>query len=219
MANELAMDKVFAIRALDQAGWSARRIARELGIHRETVGRHLRLARAESEAAGALPLGPDDPSKPARNPPTGSGLSSKPARNLPTGSGTAPAAESMPAAAVERDGSEGVGGPADDAFAALGPPACSRRSGPASACEPYREVVLLGLEQGLTAQRIWQDLVAEQGFGGGYDSVKRFVRHLRTASPLPFRRMPRGQLPCIWIHSAYQLRPLRTPFHTPAGML
>ena len=63
------------------------------------------------------------------------------------------------------------------------------RSGPASACEPLREVVQVKLEEGLSAQRIWQDLVAEHGFGGGYDSVKRFVRRLRTARPLPFRRM------------------------------
>lgn len=58
-----------------------------------------------------------------------------------------------------------------------------------SHCEPYEEVVLAKLEQGLSAQRIFQDLVQEQGFSHGYDSVKRFVRHLRTSSDLPFRRM------------------------------
>jgi hypothetical protein len=30
-----------------------------------------------------------------------------------------------------------------------------------SACEPYRQVILEKLEQGLTAQRIYQDLVGE----------------------------------------------------------
>jgi transposase len=45
------------------------------------------------------------------------------------------------------------------------------------------------LEQGLSAQRIWQDLVADHGFSASYSSVKRFVRRLRKASPLPFRRM------------------------------
>jgi transposase len=45
------------------------------------------------------------------------------------------------------------------------------------------------LEQGLSAQRIWQDLRADHGFDGGYDSVKRFVRRLKTTTPLPFRRM------------------------------
>jgi len=55
--------------------------------------------------------------------------------------------------------------------------------------EPYRQEILAKLEQGLCAQRIWQDLVGEHGFGSGYDSVKRFVRKLKRAQPLPFRRM------------------------------
>ena len=42
--------------------------------------------------------------------------------------------------------------------------------------------------QGLSAQRIWQDLYSEHGFAGGYDSVKRFVRKL-APSDLPFRRI------------------------------
>jgi transposase len=45
------------------------------------------------------------------------------------------------------------------------------------------------LDAGLSAQRIYQDLVSEQKFTGGYDSVKRFVRQLDAAHPLPFRRM------------------------------
>jgi transposase len=46
-----------------------------------------------------------------------------------------------------------------------------------------------GLEQGLSAQRIFQDLVAEHQFAGSYQSVKRFVARLGQARPLPFRRM------------------------------
>jgi len=56
-------------------------------------------------------------------------------------------------------------------------------------CEPFRATILAKLDQRLSAQRIWQDLVAEHGFLGGYDSVKRFVRKLGAATPLPFRRM------------------------------
>jgi transposase len=62
-------------------------------------------------------------------------------------------------------------------------------SGPVSDCQPYREVILAKLEQGLSAQRIQQDLVREHGFASGYDSVKRFVRKLGASQPLPFRRM------------------------------
>jgi len=62
-------------------------------------------------------------------------------------------------------------------------------SGPSSRCEPFREIIVEGLDRGLSVQRIWQDLRTEHGFEGGYDSVKRFVRRLRDSTPLPFRRM------------------------------
>ena len=62
-------------------------------------------------------------------------------------------------------------------------------SGLKSLCVPYRQVVEAEIEQGLTAQRIWQDLVAEHGFTGRYASVKRFVRRLNKKRELPFRRM------------------------------
>jgi len=45
------------------------------------------------------------------------------------------------------------------------------------------------LDRQLSAQRIYQDLVAEHGFEGSYSSVKRFVRRLGARTPLPFRRM------------------------------
>jgi len=52
-----------------------------------------------------------------------------------------------------------------------------------SACEPFREAIELGLSRGRNAMAIWQDLVAESGFRGGYQSVKRFVRKLRGNQP------------------------------------
>ncbi|HEY9174552.1 MAG TPA: IS21 family transposase [Verrucomicrobiae bacterium] len=64
----------------------------------------------------------------------------------------------------------------------------SEKEGCRSACEPYRQVILEKLEQGLSGQRVWQDLRAE-GFPHEYHSVRRFVAKLRGTSPLPFRRM------------------------------
>jgi transposase len=59
-----------------------------------------------------------------------------------------------------------------------------QRSPSASACEPYQEVIELGLGRGRNAMAIWQDLVSFHGFATGYQSVKRFVRQLRgTPSP------------------------------------
>ncbi len=49
----------------------------------------------------------------------------------------------------------------------------------ASACEPYRELIELGLGQGRNAMAIWQDLALDSGFTSGYQSVRRFVRKLQ----------------------------------------
>jgi len=137
-----------AIITLNQRGWTNRRIARELGIDRETVKRHLELAR--------------NGSNPTSKAPTGSG-NSNPATNAPPGSAVAEVSEN-------RDQS-------------------GKPSGPDSQCEPYRVVIKEKLEQELSAQRIYQDLVVEHGFTGSYYSVRRFVRRLGQSHPLPFRRM------------------------------
>jgi hypothetical protein len=54
--------------------------------------------------------------------------------------------------------------------------------GPASSCEPYRELIALELERGRNSMGIWQDLVDSHGFAVGYQSVRRFVRNLRGAA-------------------------------------
>lgn len=141
------------IQGLRALGWSYRRIARELGVHRDTVSRQVR--------AGA-----EAPAKPAISPPgSGDGGESKPA--IPP-AGSVAASEAPPAIAP-----------------------CGK-AGRASVCEAHREKVRGKLEAGLSAQRIWQDLVAEDGYAASYDSVKRYVRKLSGARVLPFRRMERG---------------------------
>ena len=62
-------------------------------------------------------------------------------------------------------------------------------TGSRSLCDPFRVVVLAKIEQGLSAQRIFQDLVTEHGFVGKYHSVQRFVAKLSQSRPLPFRRI------------------------------
>jgi transposase len=63
------------------------------------------------------------------------------------------------------------------------------KPGPVSRCEPFREQIAADLAAGLSAQRIYQDLVREHAFTGGYQSVKRFARALAQKLELPFRRM------------------------------
>lgn len=181
MANLLKMALVDSIFTLHQRGWSQRRIARELGLNRETVARHLREA-ARSKPAMA-PLGSAEP---AREP--------KPATSaddLPV-----PADDSKPAMAPL--GSTGVGSESKPAMAPLGfdeaaaTPAQPRGVGRPSDCEAHRARIVAWLDQGLSAQRIYQDLVAEHGFRGSYYSVRRFVRHFERPSELPMRRLECG---------------------------
>ena len=66
------------------------------------------------------------------------------------------------------------------------PPPSDRRHS-ASACEPYSELIQLGLSRGRNAMAIWQDLVDSHGFAGGYQSVQRFVGKLRKSVALEAR--------------------------------
>ena len=159
MANRLKMAITTSIRTLYQRGWSQRKIARDLGISRTTVRRYLGGRGLHSNCT--------------TNPPTGSGPNSNCTTNPPTGSGP------------DSNGTTGSGG---DSNCTTDPPA-GAGGGPASLCKPFVQIIEAKLAQSLTAQRIYQDLVVEHGFTGGYDSVKRFVRRLRKSSPLPFRRM------------------------------
>jgi transposase len=132
--NILNVSLQHSITTLAANGWSQRRIARELDIDRETVGRHLRLA------------------------------ASKPAIVL-TGTAADPAAK--------------------PAIPLTGKLAAGRQS----LCEPLAAVIASAVAAGLSAQRIYQDLVCEHAFSGGYHSVQRFVRQLLERQPVPFVRM------------------------------
>ena len=62
--NQLKMDIQQTISTLSRRGWSQRRIARELGIDRETVARYRRLARQVAEPKPAIsPAGSEPSSK------------------------------------------------------------------------------------------------------------------------------------------------------------
>jgi len=132
------MATIQAIVALHRSGHSNRKIARLLGVHRETVAEHLRAAETQNR--------PDHPSGGA--PPTGSPEES------------------------------------------TGPGEMKRASTPGSAsqCEQFRETIAAKVEAGLSAVRIFQDLV-EEGFEGKYWSVRRYVTRLTAPHDLPMRRL------------------------------
>ena len=125
MANQLKMALVDSIITLHGHGWSRRRIARELGVHRETVGPYVGLAASEA----------------------------KPANNAPAGSTPLATGGSTPPVPTRRD-STGAG------HASLGidpsKPAGNAPTGMPSTATPWRGAIDQKLDQGLTAQRIYQ---------------------------------------------------------------
>jgi transposase len=187
MAHELKMAIVESILQLRALHWSGRRIARHLGIDRGTVAKHLK--RLESGPKPAISPAGSEGSKPATYPPAPGTVSGDGDRADSAGQ----VAESKPA--IPPAGSPGSNGGFFQAVSA-GDSGSSQpgTEGPAklgrpSLCEPYRALILEKLERGLSAQRIYQDLVGDHGFAGGYDSVKRFVRWLGRGRVLPVRRM------------------------------
>ncbi|HET8564535.1 MAG TPA: IS21 family transposase [Candidatus Binatia bacterium] len=148
MANRLKMANIHAIIGLLEQEWSHRRIARELGVDRETVARYDRLRRNRPTPAIST---------------TGSELSTSPNAAIPTAGSLL---EDL--VFVESSG---------------------RQPGRTSHCDPFKDLINQKLDEGLSAQRIWQDLVSDNGFTGSYSSVKRYVQRLGASTPLPFRRM------------------------------
>jgi hypothetical protein len=61
----------------------------------------------------------------------------------------------------------------------------SAAHGPPGLAEPYRKQIEGGLQLGLTAQRIWQDLCEDPAvcYPHSYASVRRYVRRLKHAHP------------------------------------
>lgn len=159
MANRLEMALVDSILAFHKLGWSQRRIARELNINRETVAHYVKQVRDDSKPAKA-PIGS-----------AGADDQPKPAK-APSGSQSV------------SDGSKPAKAPTGSDEHSQSPPGNTR-----SDCEPFRQLILDKLDQGLSGQRIWQDLHRAYNFAGSYYSVRRFIKRLGQTTPMPFRRM------------------------------
>jgi len=151
MSNVLNEEKQQQIIVLGQLGWSLRRIEQQTGVRRETASAYLKAAGIAVRGPGRWGRGTRPP---IHVPPTDSSTA-KPANEVITDSG-AKTPENVP-------------------------PRSSNPSPTASACEPYRETIESWLDRGRNAMAIWQDLVDQHGYGGGYQTVNRFVRKLRGA--------------------------------------
>jgi transposase len=146
MSNVLKVNLQETIHSLRDRGWSGRRIARELGIDRETVSRYSRSAKPAISTPGSEDSG-----------------EAKPAISI---AGSEESSEAKPAIST-----------------------AGKSVGRKSRCEPLAELIKAKADAGLSAQRIYQDLVAENGFNDSYQSVKRFVRKLRATQPERIWRM------------------------------
>ncbi len=164
MSNVLTEEKKNQVIALGRLGWSLRRIERETEVRRETAAGYLKAAGVGVRYPGGWGRQPAAPSD------------SRPANEvIPDSLSAAGAAHEViadlnpkPANGVIPD--SGAGAP--------------KQNRTASASAPYRELIEEALTRGRNAKAIWQDLVDDHGFVGGYQSVKRFINKLRgSATP------------------------------------
>jgi transposase len=166
VSNYLKVNLQTTVQSLYEQGWSCRRIARELGINRRTAQRYAAaVATAPSaKAKGAILSGEIAEAKSAKC--TTSTLGSE-------GEENSKCAISIAGSPVMAKGEEVEQSPAGGLMAV----------GRHSKCGGFEAVIASKLEAGLSAQRIYQDLVTESGFGGSYQSVKRYVQKLKATEP------------------------------------
>jgi len=160
MSNVLSDDKRQQIIALGRLGWSLRRIEQATGVRRETAGAYLKAAGINVRAPG----GWGRAAKPAIQVTTDSEPTKQSNQALKEGELSKAANE----VTTDSDLTEQLSKASSD---------CTKAR-TLSSCEPYRDLIELGLQRGRNAMAIWQDLVTEHGFAHSYQSVKRFVNKL-----------------------------------------
>jgi transposase len=180
MSNVLSEAKKQQVIALGRLGWPLRRIEQETGVRRETAGAYLKAAGIGVRPPGAW--GRRAPAKPANETEVTTGSdAAKPANTVNPNPENLSSKGKTKATAKPANESEVITGFGVELSASEHQPPPLVPS--TSLCEPFRDAVELGLSQGRNAMAIWQDLVSESGFRGGYQTVKRFVRKLRGNQP------------------------------------
>jgi transposase len=174
MSNVLSEAKRQQVIALGRLGWPLRRIEQETGVRRETASAYLKAAGVGVRPPGAW--GRRAPAKPANEVTTGSDAGPVERTANPS---TNPNPENL---SIQGKAKAKSAKPANEVTTGFGVESKAENL-KRSVCEPFREAIELGLSRGRDATAIWQDLVAESGFGGGYQTVKRFVRKLREKQP------------------------------------
>jgi transposase len=170
MSNVLGDIKRQQVLTLGRLGWTLSRIQQTTGVRRETISGYLKAAGIPVRARGRPS---ESKSKPAISPPE---VSTDPGPSKPAISGEVATDSGLPNAATRVEVSTDSG--------TLPRPG---RAPSASACEPYRELIVEALGRGRNAMAIWQDLVDGHGFPARYASVRRFVQMVRATTPADAR--------------------------------
>jgi transposase len=167
MSHVLKMEDRLIIQKLLELGWSYRRIEAETGIRRETISKYDLHPLRHQFCPGEVTAKPATlPTDPAFDP-----IQNRP--NCPPTSSGPDAPLLLPATS----------------------PIVVRSHRSHSGAAAFDEFIRQQLSCGLTAQRIYQDLVSEQSFTHSYDCVKRYVHQLKQKQPQVFARlhMPAGE--------------------------
>jgi transposase len=197
-------EKKQQVLALGRLGWSLRRIQQTTRIRRETASAYLKAAgiavrppsgwgrraakpanQVITDSGAAKPAIPVIPDSPNRNP-NPENLSNKGKARATSKPANEVITDSEVIADLNPSQPDEVGALAPET--GRGQAASPQPSPRASACEPYREAIELGLSRGRNARAIWQDMVCEYGFASSYQSVQRFVRK-RRGSQTPEARV------------------------------
>ena len=126
MANQLTMAAINAILTLHKSGHSRRAIARMLGVHRDTVARHLAQNRPNAPTGSETVSQATDATEAGGNP--------GPARDAPVESGGSQARLAPDTATVMHSTKSRPGAGAGPAVG---------KSGPASGCAAFRDVIVV----------------------------------------------------------------------------
>jgi hypothetical protein len=168
MSNVLDDDKQQQILALGRLGWTLRRIEAALAVRRETISGYLKAAGVRVGGRGRR-----SESKP------------KPAISNEVSTDFGPAKPAILAeVSTDPPAKPAISDRAVSTDSAMPRPG---RAPSASACEPYREIIVEALARGRNAVAIWQDLVDDHGFPARYASVRRYVVQLRGTAPTDAR--------------------------------
>src|ERR1700730_11166763 len=171
--NVLDEQKRQQVLALGRMGWSLRRIEQATGVRRETASAYMRAwgiaVRRRGGRRGEWPAKAATKGKVSTDP--------EPSKPAISGEVSTDSGPSKPAT-TEQVSTESGPRP--------WPPAPARAPR-ASACEPFRELIVQALARGRNAAAIWPDLVDYHGFPARYASVKSFVLQLRGSAPVEAR--------------------------------